>query len=381
MLVASLAIFTIPVMAPAIARSLDVSPSLLGAWSALLWGSSLFTVFTAGHFISRHGALRASQACLVFCMGGLACAASGWLPGLGLAAILIGLGQGLETPASSALLARLTPLNRQALLFSIKQTGVQVAGMLAGIVFPLLLLATSWQGALIMTLALTAAMVLTVERLRGELEPPQSVRTGGLTMLAAMRHVRGDPRLVRLTFASFAYIAMQVCANTFLVTWAVTELGASLLVAGQAFAAMQIGGFLGRIAWGLVCGPRLRAHNVLIGLGAGMALCAVGLHLLTPQSSPALLAALSLATGLTVAGWNGLFLAEVARLSPPGEVGRVTSASFLFGSAGLVLGPVIFSVVAAASSYATAMLMMGCIAALGMIALLTGRSEPQGRPL
>ena len=278
MLVASLSIFTVPVMAPAIAQSLSVSPSLLGVWSALLWGSSLATVYTAGHFIARHGALRVSQACLALCMAGLACAASGWLPGLGLAAVLIGLGQGLETPASSALLARLAPLKRQALIFSVKQTGVQVAGMLAGILFPLLLLATSWQGTMLMTLAVTAALIITTEQVRSQLDPPQVARAGGLSMRQAMRHVRGNQRLLRLTFASFAYIAMQVCVNTFLVTWAVTELHASLLVAGQAFATMQIGGFTGRLVWGLACGPRLRAQHVLISLGGGMFLCAIGLY-------------------------------------------------------------------------------------------------------
>jgi fucose permease len=200
-------------------------------------------------------------------------------------------------------------------------------------------------------------------------------------MRHALRLVWHDRRLLRLTFASFAYIAMQVSANTFLVTWMVQDLERSLVQAGIAFAALQIGGFAGRLLWGLICGPRLRPHTVLVFLGVGMAVCSLGLWLATPAIADGLLIALGLATGLTVAGWNALFLAEVARLSPAGEVGRVTSASFLFGSIGLVLGPVFFSIIAAATRYGTAFLVMGAVALAGVIVLLGERSGTRARPV
>jgi hypothetical protein len=53
--------------------------------------------------------------------------------------------------------------------------------------------------------------------------------------------------------------------------------------------------------------------------------------------------------GATAIGWNGVFLAETARLAPPGQVGATTAATgFVFGACMLV-GPPLFSVMVQAS--------------------------------
>lgn len=75
---------------------------------------------------------------------------------LGLASIIIGLGYGAITPASSEVLARTAPPDRMALTFSIKQTGVPGGAALAGAALPALALAVGWRAAL---LAVTACGV------------------------------------------------------------------------------------------------------------------------------------------------------------------------------------------------------------------------------
>ena len=59
--------------------------------------------------------------------------------------VVIGLGYGPITPASSQVLARTTPPARMALTFSIKQTGVPAGAALAGAVLPALALAVGWR--------------------------------------------------------------------------------------------------------------------------------------------------------------------------------------------------------------------------------------------
>ena len=43
--------------------------------------------------------------------------------------------------------------------------------------------------------------------------------------------------------------------------------------------------------------------------------------------------------GATAIGWNGVQLAEVARLAPPGTAGEVTGATGFVTFAGVVIGP------------------------------------------
>ena len=50
--------------------------------------------------------------------------------------------------------------------------------------------------------------------------------------------------------------------------------------------------------------------------------------------------------GATSLGWNGVYMAELARLSPPALVGDVTSAANLFGFAGSFCGPLVFALLA-----------------------------------
>jgi MFS family permease len=108
---------------------------------------------------------------LLVSAGGLAllAAASGlWSTALG--AALIGMGYGPITPASSHLLARATPPHRVALVFSIKQTGVPLGGVVAGAFVPALLLTGGIVAALLAVAAANLVCALVAQPLRAFLD-------------------------------------------------------------------------------------------------------------------------------------------------------------------------------------------------------------------
>jgi predicted MFS family arabinose efflux permease len=92
------------------------------------------------------------------------------------------------------------------------------------------------------------------------------------------------------------------------------------------------------------------------------------------------LAALCFAFGLTASGWNGLFLAEVARLAPAGRVSEATGGVLITSFAGLVLGPPLFGLLVAWSgSYVPGFLTMAAASLAGAALLIRRRSDaPQG---
>jgi MFS family permease len=118
MLVCAAALFSVPVMAPEIAADLGVQPTLVGGYSGVLWSASLVSSFASGRLIARFGAMGVSQLSVAICAVGLLAGALGTLPTFLIASIVIGLAHGLETPASSQLLARLAPPRDQPLVFS-----------------------------------------------------------------------------------------------------------------------------------------------------------------------------------------------------------------------------------------------------------------------
>jgi hypothetical protein len=68
-----------------------------------------------------------------------------------------------------------------------------------------------------------------------------------------------------------------------------------------------------------------------------------------------LLFAYAAAFGATAVGWNGVFLAEVARLAPGGRASEATGGALFFTFLGVVVTPLLFNLILAlAGSYAIA---------------------------
>jgi len=372
-------VLAVPVMAPAISADTGLQASLLGAYSFVMWSAATLVSGTVSGLIARLGAPRVVQLSLLLCAAGLAAGATGTTVGLVVTPALVGAACAIETPASSEILARLATPELRTFIFSLKQTGVQIGGVLAGIVFPAALAGLGWRGAMAALAALLVVYALALETLRPRLAPhappprPRGASPGRLAFVLRNHALRD------LATASFVFHAMQVCMNVFLVAYLVGEHGYSLAAAGLLLAAAQLGGFLGRLGFGLAVGPRLGASRLLVGVGFGMSAAAGAVALSAGVAPPLLLGLLCFLFGLTAAGWNGVFLAEVAREAPPGEIARVTGGVMITAYAGLILGPVAFSAAATAAATLAAgyLLLAGATLAGALVLRRAGHERPR----
>jgi MFS family permease len=73
--------------------------------------------------------------------------------------------------------------------------------------------------------------------------------------------------------------------------------------------------------------------------------------------------------GLTAAGWNGVFLAEVSLRVPPSEVGSATGAVMVVMTTGLVGGPLAFGAIGSMAGFGPAYLMAAAVALFGVTVL------------
>jgi hypothetical protein len=81
---------------------------------------------------------------------------------------------------------------------------------------------------------------------------------------------------------------------------------------------------------------------MLLGLALGMTACGLLMPLLGPTSPAALVVALLCFYGATAVGWNGVYLATVARVAPAGQAGTATAGTLFFTFFGVVIGPPMF---------------------------------------
>ncbi|PVE05808.1 MFS transporter [Limnohabitans sp. Rim28] len=340
----AMALLTLPVIAPVVALDLQVSPALVGLYVSVTYAGAMVATLMGGATVARMGAIRVSQWGLVLCAVGLVLCAVPWLPAMVLGAVFIGLGYGPITPASSHLLARTTPKAQMSLVFSIKQTGVPLGSMLAGAIVPPLALLIDWQLSMWVVAALCLACAGVSQSLRAELDSDRQadlrIRWGSL--IEPIRMVLAHRALLTMASCSFMFSMVQLSLTTYLVTFLHDDLSYGLVAAGLALSVTQLGGIGGRVAWGYVADRWLGARRMLLLLASMMALCALGSAFLVTDTPHAVVIALLVGFGASAIGWNGVYLAEVARRAPPGMASMATGGTLAFTFLGVVLGPPMF---------------------------------------
>lgn len=369
-LLASMALVTVPVLAPAASAEVGLSASLVGFFISIAYGASMVGALVSGGLVLRHGAIRVSQVALVVCAAGLGCVVIGTQASMVAAAVLIGLGYGPITPASSHILARAAPPGRMSLVFSLKQTGVPLGGAAAGAFVPPLVLQWGWRGAVAFVAAACIAAALASQPLRADLdadrEPGRRGGSGGA--MAALRLTIREPMLRRLAACSFCFAVVQYALIGYLVTYLTGAIGYSLVAAGLMLTVAQVGGAFARIAWGVVADRSGRPMRLLGMLAAGMVLGAVATAAFAPTTPRAWIVAACGFFGAMAIGWNGVFLAQAARFAPAGEASVATAGALFFTFSGVLVGPSAFAVLLQLGlGYGTAFVLMalpagGCAA-------------------
>lgn len=373
----AMGIMTVPVLAPWVAARLDIDPSRIGLYSAVAFAGAIAFTSLAGSVVGRYGGLRTTQIALALGAAGMAATLTGWTPAVLVGAFAAGMGYGVATPAASHLLARTVPARRRGLAFSVKQTGVPAGGFLLGLTVPVIAASHGWEWGVAAVIAAFLLVAVAIQPLRarfdGDRDPGR--RIGAAETPAAIRMVLADGRLRPLAMAAFAYAWMQLSLFSFFVVAMVERGGLDPVAAGVAFSVMHAGGTVGRPALGWASDRLLPARPLLSLVGFGIFAVGLAMAALDEDWPAALLWGASFVAGLVAAGWNGVYIGEIARIVPAERVGRATGGVSAFAFLGVATGPAAFSgVVAATGSYPAAFLAVGAIA-LGPATLLLRRAR------
>jgi MFS family permease len=365
---ATLTVFVLPVLAPLAARELGAAPHWVGWQVACVYLAASATSFLSAGALRRWGPARCTQIALA--AAAVACGMMVWLglAGAVLGSFLIGLGYGLTNPAASQVLARLAPAARRNMVFAVKQTGVPIGAALAGLLLPSLALGLGWRGAVLGVGVVlgVAALGFGVFRPAWDAgrEPGFPLRAGSGGGLAALR---SRPGLGGLAATSALYSSFQLALGAYTVTMLVEEFGWGAVAAGLVAALTQAIGAAARLFWGLVADLWRDGMRVLAAIGAISVAGGVALPWALGWPEAAVIGLFCL-LGASAAGWNGVLMAESARLAAPGKVGDAAGGVLAVAFAGVVVGPSLFgAVVAAVGSYALAFGLLAGLPAVGTV--------------
>ena len=341
----------LPVVAPLLTADAGVGTQAIGILSALTSAGTVLFLAIGGPVLARLGPIRMLQAGSLLGAASLAICASGWWPALIAAALLLGVGYGPTPPAGSRILAATVPARHRTLIFSIKQAGAPAGGALAGLLVAPIASRFGWEAGLIIGVLIGVLAALVIAPLRGrmdvELDPTRSIGPRALFRWRTLREpavsLLADPLLVPITLLGVSFAIVQGNLFSFSVSYLATNRGMTLDEAGLAYACMQGAGVFARIFLGwLADRTRRAALNLTVQAYVAAVLVAVFAYL--PPGVPLpLVALLAGAVGFVGASWNGIVMAEVARLAPLDKVAVATSGSTLFIFLGYVAGPAAFS--------------------------------------
>ena len=360
----------VPTLAPQIAAAFGVPTGWVGLQVSLLYGVAMLTSLQSAVLARRLGGCRASQLAIALVMGGCALALIGTPPALLGTTLMLGLAYGITSPAAAELLSRFTPPERRNLVYSIKQTGVPLGGVLAGLTAPPLAAYWNWQAAFLAVGAASLATLLLLQPRRGRWDASRdaSVRMQGAGSLGVLRRSRA---MRWLGATGFCLSAAQLSLLSFAVAFMVEELLLSLVMAGAVVSLVHVAGVSGRLAWGALADRLGGSLPVLFGLAGVISVLFFLLAVLGTVVPTWLTITLMVVAGATAVGWNGVYLGEVARRCQPGEVGEATAAVLVLTYMGVLVGPALFSLIVWLSgSYAVGFLLPTLTGALAVFCLL-----------
>jgi MFS family permease len=355
-------VFFLGAMAITVGAELDFGDSGLGVAVAVFWAASALTAVPGGRLVELVGARRALRSGSVVSsvtLLGIGLAVRSWVLLLVVLAVG-GVAHGIVGPASGSALARGVPSTSQGLAFGIKQSAPPLAGLFAGLSVPVLALTIGWRWAFVLAGALGFLLLLvplppTIVTRR----PVGRVRAGD----AALKP------LVILALASAFGAMVASSMSVFLVAATVAdglaESLAGLLLALGSLLAIATRLIMGRLA-------DRRRSPLLVVTAVMLLLGALGLAVLAAGTAPALLV-----TGTVLAfgpgwGWNGLLVLAVVR-SNRNAPGAATGIVLAGGTAGAVIGPLVFAWVLAHFDVASGWAAMSAAATISAGLILGGR--------
>lgn len=337
---ATMAAYSLSTAAPAIAIDFAVESEDIAQLVSVVYLVGILSALIVPPFVKRFGGITVSMGIvLVTSLMLLTIANSYRFEGLILGAAILGLLYGATAPSSSYVLTRITHPSQRNFVFSIRQIGVPLGGIMGGFLIPPLLLFGDWRLVFWVEMVVVLSLFLGLAMIRRHYDKDlvKGEALIGLGPLFRMLTILLTQRSIQpLLFACFVFSGIQLCFAAFTVTHIVRVFGPEMFVFASAVALVcfQVGGIVARFVLGILADKFFTAHQILIVLGLLMALAGVVAAHIQADWPLFFVAANATLAGISASGYTGLAFAEMARLGGANQTAEITG----LGAAIMFLG-------------------------------------------
>jgi predicted MFS family arabinose efflux permease len=276
--------------------------------------------------------------------------------------------QSLSNPVTNRLISTYAIRSSHGTLMGVKQSGVQMAQLTAGLALPSLALVFGWRGALAASIAIAAAGLLLAWRR----VPSKSAHTAHRSH---SHHSGGLPRAIwwLTAYALLTGAALQA-SNVYLPLYGHERVDLSVTAAGLTAAVVGGVGLVARIVWGRTA-DRLGSPRIpLLTLALAASVGTICIYLAETAQMTWLLWLGAVIFGGTAIAANVVLMVAVLQVAPAHLIGRASGVLATGLYLGFAFGPISFGgLVDATDSYGIGWMTVTGVYAAAAVLVLTGR--------
>jgi len=241
------------------------------------------------------------------------------------------------------------PKKERGTAMGLKQTGVNVGGLLAALTLPVIALARGWRFSLFIVglSAILSGILSFILYKEPSVKEDSTISSFGAT-LNVFKKIIVNKDIILLSCSIAIYLAVEFSLITYLVLNLIEAASLPVVLAGQYLALTEGAGAFGKPIFGaisdVIFGGRRKNLLILIGL-VMIVMCIIFGSVVSFLPSWAI-AALCIIFGLTATGHGGLYLALVGELAGKELTGIATGVSTTISLIGIIVGPPLFGYLA-----------------------------------
>ncbi|MGH3864783.1 MAG: MFS transporter [Pseudonocardiaceae bacterium] len=334
-----LVLYAIGALGPQLVSGLGVDRTELGVLPAAGFAVAAVLSLWAGRIVDRVGTRGAGAT--LFVVVAVSFAMMALAGGLGLLVVAVatcGIAQALANPVTNRIIAERVPAQARGTVVGIKQSGVQLAALAAGVGLPPIAAVWGWQAAL--ACVPPVALACLIPTLRLPHATPNAVPRPGTGRARRLPAAPG--------WALGTLLALQLClgaglaaVTTFVALYTHQDLDVSAPHAALVLAGFGVSGVLSRVLWTWVAGRRDDPLGLqfMLALLSTIAAGALWLSSVVPAGGLALVWVGAIGVGATAVAANAVSMLSVIndrRFGPVGHASALASSGFF---AGFVVSP------------------------------------------
>lgn len=332
----------LPTIAGFLKADLKISAAVTGLAVSSFVAGKLLGSYPAGLLVDRLGEIRVLAGGAIVTALLLAGSTVSPLPFLFGVLVLAGIASAGSTPAGGRLVLNAFAPHERGLALGIRQTGIPLGGLVAALALPSIAAAVGWRWSFLFAAFCTLLLAVPLFSLRARTERPER-------RVAGVERGRVVNREVRLLTAwSCLQVTGQFTVLTFLPLDAHERAGLTLPQAALLVGIAQVCGVAGRVVWGLVSDRRL-VHGrlpILLALTGAGALAALSTAAIPGSASIWPWIAVSVLLGVSVIGYQGIFVTMLTEAAARDRVGAATGFAITFTLVAAAATPPLLGLVA-----------------------------------